>query len=193
MSDVYTAAKKIKEHVMKIAITGHSAGIGQALAKQYESRGHEIVGLSKRHGHNIRNIPRIADLIEPCDMFINNAQAGFAQTELLFEMSRRWKESKKHIMVISTIMTTDPVSFLPEFTEYWCQKTTLETAVQQLRAQQLGIKFTIVRPGDIATNPQKTVPPSADVDHWAETLVNIFDLTNPNLSIRDISLGPRLL
>lgn len=193
MSAVYTAAKTTKEHVMKIAITGHSAGIGQALAKQYEARGHEIIGLSKRHGHNIRNIPKIADHIEPCDMFINNAQAGFAQTELLFEIARRWKQSNKHIMIISTMMTSDPVSFLPEFTEYWCQKTVLETAVQQLRAQKLGIRFTIVRPGDIATNPEKTVPPSADVDQWAETLVNIFDLTNPNLSIPDISLGPRLI
>ena len=43
---------------MKIAITGHSAGIGQALAKQYEARGHEIVGLSKRYGHNIKKIGR---------------------------------------------------------------------------------------------------------------------------------------
>ena len=71
---------------MKIAITGHTAGIGQALAKQYADRGHEIVGLSKREGHNIRVIPKIADLIEPCDVFINNAQAGYAQTELLFEI-----------------------------------------------------------------------------------------------------------
>ena len=32
---------------MKIAITGHTAGIGKALAEQYSNRGHEIVGLSK--------------------------------------------------------------------------------------------------------------------------------------------------
>ena len=81
---------------MKIAITGHSAGIGQALAKQYEARGHEIVGLSKRYGHNIKTIPKIADHIEPCDMFINNAQSGFAQTELLFEMARR-KIGRAHV------------------------------------------------------------------------------------------------
>ena len=64
---------------MKIAITGHTAGIGQALAEAYY--GNEIVGLSKREGNNIRNTLKIADAIEPCDMFINNAQAGFAQTE----------------------------------------------------------------------------------------------------------------
>jgi len=178
---------------MKIAITGHSAGIGQALAKQYELRGHEIIGLSKRNGHNIRNIPKIADLIEPCDMFVNNAQAGYAQTELLFEMSRRWQGTNKHIMIISSMMTEYPVSVLPDMTEYWCQKTALETAVHQLRHQRLGIKFTTVRPGDIATNPQKTVPPSADVNHWAETLANIFDQAGTDLAIQEISLSPRYI
>lgn len=176
---------------MKIAITGHTAGIGRALAEQYQQRGHEIVGLSKREGHNIRNISKIVQHIEPCDMFINNAQSGFAQTELLFEMARCWQGTRKHIMVISTMMTELPASQMPNMIEYWCQKTALETAVSQLRAQQLGIKFTIVRPGDIATSPEKTVPPSADVDRWAETLVKIFELTDPDLTISEISLGPR--
>jgi NAD(P)-dependent dehydrogenase (short-subunit alcohol dehydrogenase family) len=93
---------------MKIAITGHTAGIGQALAKFYSQQGHDIVGLSRREGNNIRNIPKIADQIEPCDVFVNNAQAGYAQTELLFEMAQRWTGTKKRIVVISTMMTQDP-------------------------------------------------------------------------------------
>ena len=76
---------------MKIAITGHTAGIGQALAKEYQLDGHDIVGLSKREGNNIRNVPKICDQIESCDVFVNNAQAGYAQTELLFEMTKRWQ------------------------------------------------------------------------------------------------------
>ena len=72
---------------MKIAITGGTSGIGQALSNQYEHRGHEVLRLSRRTGHNIRVIPKLADAIEPCDVFVNNAQAGYAQTELLFEMA----------------------------------------------------------------------------------------------------------
>ena len=177
---------------MKIAITGHSAGIGQALAKEYTARGHEIIGLSKRYGHNIRIVPKIADLIEPCDMFINNAQAGFAQTELLFEMSKRWENTKKHIVVISTMMAQDPVSVLPgtEMNLYRVQKVALEESVRQLRYARSGLRLTVVRPGNIATSPDKTVPPAADVDHWAKTLIEIFNLASPNLIIPDISLGP---
>lgn len=177
---------------MKIAITGHTAGIGQALARCYTQRGHDIVGLSRRGGHNIRNVPKIADLIEPCDMWINNAQAGFAQTELLFEMANRWQGTRKFIMVISTMMTQDPVSPLPglDMDLYRIQKVALEQSVQQIRNRHIGIRLTIVRPGDIATSSDKTVPPSADVNHWAETLVSIFELVKPDLVIPEISLGP---
>jgi nucleoside-diphosphate-sugar epimerase len=178
---------------MKIAITGHTAGIGQALAKIYQGLGNEIVGLSKREGWNIRNVPKICDQVEPCDMFINNAQAGYAQTELLLEMAQRWSGTNKHIVVISTMMTQSPITPLPglEMDHYRIQKLALEETVKQLRNKQLGIKITIVRPGNIATSPDKTVPPAADVDVWANTLVSIFDLAyQNNMRIPDISLGP---
>jgi NADP-dependent 3-hydroxy acid dehydrogenase YdfG len=178
---------------MKIAITGHTAGIGQALAQIYSQLGHDIVGLSRREGNNIRNIPKIADQIEPCDVFVNNAQAGYAQTELLFEMARRWTGTKKHIIVISTQMTQDPISCLPglDMDQYRIQKVALEQAVQQIRNRQLSIRLTVVRPGNIATSADKTVPPAADVDNWAKTLMDIFEMaTNNNLRVPDISLGP---
>jgi NADP-dependent 3-hydroxy acid dehydrogenase YdfG len=178
---------------MKIAITGHSAGIGQALANEYARRGHDIIGLSKRHGHNIRNVSKIADLIEPCDIFINNAQSGFAQTELLFEMSTRWIGSNKHIISISTMMTQQPVSGFPDIGMdlYRVQKVSLEESIKQLRHRGIGVKLTIVRPGNIATSPDKTVPPAADVNVWAKTLVDIFEIAEPTLRINDISLAPK--
>lgn len=177
---------------MKIAITGHTAGIGAALARCYEQRGHEIVGLSQRHGYNIRNTIRVADMIESCDMWINNAQVGFAQTELLFEMAKRWTGTKKHVMVISTMMTQCPVSVIPglDMDQYRIQKVALEETVNQLRHKHIGLRLTLVRPGNIATSPDKTVPPAADVDHWAETLIRIFELAAPDLVVPDISLGP---
>ena len=178
---------------MKIAITGHTAGIGQALAEQYTRLGHEIVGLSKREGNNIRNIPKICDQIEPCDMFVNNAQAGYAQTELVFEMAKRWTGTRKHIVIVSTQMTQYPISPLPglEMDQYRVQKVALEEAVRQLRNRELGITFTIVRPGNIATSADKTVPPAADVSNWAETLIEILNLATKNkLCIPEISIGP---
>jgi nucleoside-diphosphate-sugar epimerase len=178
---------------LKIAITGHTAVIGQALANEYRLDGHEIVGLSQREGNNIRNTPKICDQIESCDVFVNNAQAGYAQTELLFEMASRWTGTNKHIVVISTMMTQDPVSVLSglDMDQYRVQKVALEEAVHQIRHRRLGIKITIVRPGYIATQPEQTVPPAADVNNWARTLLDLFDMAkNNDLTIPDISLGP---
>ena len=178
---------------MKIAITGHTAGIGQALAQEYTLASHKIVGLSTREGNNIRNIPKICNQIESCDMFINNAQAGYAQTELLFEMANRWQGTGKHILIISSMMTQQPVSSLTglDMDHYRVQKIVLEEAVKQIRNRKLKIKITIVRPGNIATSEDKTVPPAADVNNWARTLINLLDTAeNNNLVIPDISLGP---
>ena len=179
---------------MKIAITGHTGGIGKAFTKLLESRGHEIVGISRRLGENIRRIEHTANLIQPCNMFINNAQTSYAQTELLFEMAQRWTGTKKHIVVISTQMTQDPVSVLPglDMLAYHQQKVTLEEMAKQLRHQRLGVSITIVRPGYIATQSGQTVPPAADVSNWARTLLDVFSIAkNNNLTIPDISLGPQ--
>ena len=177
---------------MKIAITGHTAGIGRALAEAYY--GNEIVGISKRDGNNIRNTPKVADLIEPCDVFVNNAQAGYAQTELLFEMAERWTGTGKTIIVISTMLAQAPVSISGSgMDQYRVQKVALEEAVHQLRYRRLGIKIILVRPGNIATSLDKTVPPAADPDNWARVLVATLRMAEANdLYIPDISLGPQI-
>lgn len=186
---------------MKIAITGHSAGIGQALAKIYEARGHEIVGLSRRNGYNIRSLPKVAGMIEPCDMFINNAQAGFAQTELLVDVWNRWKGQKKIIINISTLMTLSPIAVgNPELNVnsgidlYRIQKLSLEETYKQLGYRSIFPLMTLVRPGAVATHPDnQSAYPHADPTEWAETLVKILDSANPNLWISDISLGVNCL
>jgi len=109
-------------------------------------------------------------------------------------MAHRWSGTHKHIIVISTIMTQDPVSNLPglNMDQYRVQKVALEEAVRQIRNRRLGIKITLVRPGYIATQPGQTVPPAADVNNWARTLLDLIDLAQRNnLRIPDISLGPQ--
>jgi len=175
----------------KIAITGHSAGIGLALSKIYESQGHEIIGLSRRNGYNIRSVPKLTSIIEPCDIFINNAQVGFAQTELLFSVYQAWQQKEKTIINISTLMTSEPASSLPglEMMQYYVQKRTLEEAIVQLRGLHQWPKLCLVKPGGVATQPGQTSPrPYADVDAWAKQIVDILD-AGPDLEVLEIGLG----
>jgi nucleoside-diphosphate-sugar epimerase len=171
----------------KIAITGHTAGIGQAFAKIYEEQGHEVIGLSRRNGYNIRNIPKLLGQIEPCDMLINNAQVGFAQTELLFSVYELWQgKPNKKIINISTLMTSEPSSCLEGFgmLRYHVEKTTLEEAIRQLRANHNWPKLCLVKPGKINTQGDGGI----NVDAWAKRIVSVLDC-EPYMQVEEIAIG----
>lgn len=152
---------------MKVAITGGTAGIGLALTNQFEANGHEVLALSRRNGYNIRSIPKIAGMIETCDMFINNAQAGFAQTELLFEIWRRWEGQTKTIVNISTEMTSLSLPPKQEWDEYLIQKKTLELAEALLTERSVWPKQILIKPGAVATQPGQEPPQYKNVDDYA--------------------------
>lgn len=157
---------------MKIAVTGHSAGIGRAFARTYEAHGHEVIGLSRRNGYNIRSLLKVAAMIEPCDLFINNAQVGFAQTELLWEVWRRWQGQDKIIVNISTQMVSMQYAPKIEWDEYLIQKKTLELAQETMMYRSELPRLILERPGAIATQPGQTVPPYMDVDEYAKEVVD---------------------
>jgi NADP-dependent 3-hydroxy acid dehydrogenase YdfG len=178
---------------MNIAITGHSAGIGQAFARIFEEQGHKIMGLDQRNGYNIRSVPTVAAMIEPCDWFINNAQDGFAQTELLIEVYRLWKDiPNKRIINISTIMTSHPVSTLPglELLAYRIQKKALEETHHQLRFLETWPKLTLIKPGAVATQLVEDIDmKKANVDEWVSTVVRILEAAEPNLEVTELTLS----
>ena len=180
---------------MRIAITGHTAGIGQAFAKTLSSRGHEIVGISRRTGDNIRRTEHVANLVAPCDLFINNAQEQYAQTELLYAVWKRWRGiENKHIWNISTQMATQPINGMPDgqnditMSAYRNQKLALEEASRQLRFKDSWPCISIIRPGGVATQAQFDNSSKADVDQWAQSIIDIFS-HNENISISEISIG----
>jgi hypothetical protein len=153
---------------MKIAITGGTAGIGLSLATIFETNGHEVVALSRRNGYNIRSLPKVASMIEPCDMFVNNAQVGFVQTELLFEVWRRWQGQTKTIVNISTQMTDFNLPPKQEWDEYLVQKKALEIADELLTERNIWPRQIMIRPGNIATQPGQEPPLYQDVDNYAQ-------------------------
>ena len=179
---------------MKIAITGHTAGIGQAFTKILESRGHKIIGISRRTGENIRRVEHTANLIESCDMFINNAQTQYAQTELLYAVWQRWQGQEKYIWNISTQMTEQPINGTPDgqndltMSQYRNQKLALEEASRQLKFKNRWPEISIIRPGGIATQETFDNTNKANVDLWAGSIVDIFAL-NENIDISEISVG----
>lgn len=181
---------------MKIAITGHTAGIGRAFAQYLSKRGNDIVGLSKRDGNNIRNTPKIVEKIIGCDMWINNAQSGYAQTELLYKVVEVWGHDRsKMIWTISTMMTQHLV--VPDIEglsacslyEYKNQKRALEDAFYQLKHHK--VRMCLIRPGAVATQSYNQAGVNAaDVDQWVSAICGYYlTAREHSLWIEEISLG----
>ena len=179
---------------MKIAITGHTAGIGKSFAKQLAQRGHSIIGISRRDGENIRRVPHTASLIEPCDLFINNAQTEYYQTELLYEVWSRWQGQEKYIWNISTMMTESPINSQPDgqndltMSQYRNQKLALEEASRQLRFKKSLPQISVIRPGGVATQKHFDNTKKANVDVWVKSVIDTF-CHNNNIIISEISIG----
>lgn len=168
---------------MQIAITGHKRGIGKAFAEQLEHRGHQIVGISRSDGENIRRVPHTASIIEPCDLFINNAISMYAQTELLFEVWHRWRDIKEvhHIWNISTkVCEWDEDKQIEGLTmresmEYRNQKMALELAHVQLHSQASNIRMQLLRPGAVNTQSFSS-PDSISADDYVKGVLDSQDI-----------------
>ena len=191
---------------MKIAITGHTHGIGKAFAEQLAERGHEIIGISRRDGENIRRIEHTANLIDTCKLFINNAQSYYAQTELLYAVWKRWYTlaSQHYIWNISTMMTEEPINSTPEgleyieMSQYRTQKLALEEATKQLQHKSSWPKNSIIRPGAVETSDIKKeeefikscgeVMEKSDVNVWVKSVIDTF-AQHQNIHVSELSIG----
>lgn len=66
---------------MKIVITGHTKGIGKAIADHFKE--FEVIGLSRSNGYDIdRNFDKVVEKIKGADLFINNAYRDQQQLKL---------------------------------------------------------------------------------------------------------------
>ena len=87
---------------MKIALTGHSNGLGQALF-EFLSQKYEVIGFSRSNGYDIKNNSDREKIIKEskdCDIFINLVHNYYHQADLLFEFHRAWSGEKKLIICI---------------------------------------------------------------------------------------------
>ena len=89
---------------MKIGITGHTSGLGQALYDLLSIE-HEVYGFALENGHDIgidQHIDKIIDQIKDFDCFINNAYHNSGQTELLIKLYKKWYGLEKTIVHIGS-------------------------------------------------------------------------------------------
>tara|TARA_B110000971_G_scaffold192930_1_gene205542 strand:+ start:3431 stop:3952 length:522 start_codon:yes stop_codon:yes gene_type:complete len=89
----------------RIAVTGHTRGFGKYMFEHLSEEGNLTSGFSRSTGYDItkrddRN--SIIRQVKDCDIFINCAQEGFNQTELLYDLFEIWGDQKKLIINIGS-------------------------------------------------------------------------------------------
>jgi|APCry1669192269_1035402.scaffolds.fasta_scaffold03132_5 NADP-dependent 3-hydroxy acid dehydrogenase YdfG len=105
----------------KIAITGHTWGIGRAIFSYFRKDPTNIViGFSRSNGFDISDSSKRQEIIKQsidCDIFVNNANVedDDSQLYMLEEMFNCWEGQNKTIINISSICGTtelveDPLS-----------------------------------------------------------------------------------
>lgn len=89
---------------MKIGITGHTSGIGKGLYDVLGAK-HDVQGFSRTNGYDISTTQHeIIEQIKDFDIFINNAQKDNYQTLLFNKIFKLWKNQKKTIVNIGSIV-----------------------------------------------------------------------------------------
>lgn len=137
---------------MKYAITGHSAGIGQALYNFLPN----AVGFSRSNGYDItdsKSRQQIVQQCNNCDVFINNAFNEFGQTYMLLDMFHSWKNTDKTIVNVGSVIAEDTTVLknYEHLLEYQIQKKSLKVLHNDLSNLNYSVKLKYVYFGYVGT------------------------------------------
>lgn len=95
---------------MKIVITGHTSGVGEATFSLLKSLGHTVIGLSRSNNYDINDVDRVVNKIiaEDPDVFINNAYSKNTQTEILKKVYEKFSNKEKFIINVCSVASLIP-------------------------------------------------------------------------------------
>jgi short-subunit dehydrogenase len=131
---------------MKIAITGHTSGLGKNLYDEL-IKTHEVTGMSRANGYDLSvNIEKFVS--EDFDIYINNAHLSYTQTDLLYRLFAKNKNRECTIINIGSVSSDgnkDAVN------EYAVQKSALEKASLQLQLIDSDCKVLLLKLGRMNT------------------------------------------
>lgn len=127
---------------MKVAITGHTRGIGAGL---YQHLSPNAIGFSKSTGYDISSASDRAKIVlesKDCNIFINNAHSGFSQTLLLIDLFREWKHLDKTIINIGSRVTENKMpEHRHDLLNYQAEKLALKHMTDSLQGWRCKVLY----------------------------------------------------
>jgi hypothetical protein len=172
---------------MIVAITGHTKGIGLAVATVL-SKDHTIIGLSRSNGYHLDDITTIINAGEHADIFINNAYHKYQQCYILQQLANMWKGTDKQIVNIGSACVNYPrleSELDNDPWEYRDHKTALEKLFRKLVKENNACVMNLINPGAVDTDMIK---------HLSGTKLDPMDVANAvqlllgNKKIKELTL-----
>ena len=189
---MFYALENKKDNKLKYAITGHTNGIGKAFSELPEVKDN-FIGFSKSNGYNIKDVEDRRKIIKESidyDVFINNAYTLYYQTDLLYELHKKWKDSDKIIINMGS-NTTDGMKDFPH--TYTAHKASLETASLQLSNTKDICRVALLKFGYVGTErilkymkPEHYIP----VEDAAKIIYQTVEWAN-KYNVRTMTILPR--
>ena len=126
----------------KIAIIGHTRGIGKAIADLYRKKKYTVVGLSSSNGYDLQcSQVEIMEQLDDCRLIVLNAYVGRGQMTLLKRIYGKYLfEDKKVVVITSTSGTpigADEELYNAEYVDYCKNKKTLIGYIEELQQELL--------------------------------------------------------
>jgi len=153
---------------MKILMTGHTKGLGKFMHDYFVSNGHEVEGISRSNGYDLKNQETINYIIASADnfdLFINNTYQFERQLELV-------KALQNKIPIVSFGSIASLFSKNVEWNIYGKYKKELEDYHRELSsAGNKNILLINITESTIENHPQSII---STIEHWLE---------NPNITL----------
>jgi short-subunit dehydrogenase len=168
---------------MKVAITGHTNGIGLGLYNYFIDQGHEVLGFSRSNGYTMPDAnERILEQIIDCDMFINNSEPIESQTYFLKQLWPLWWDKEKTMFIIGSVLARIPNKH-EEFYISQIQKKMLDLETRKVSFDmrpERKLIITAIHPSYVKTNlhSEYGVPDAPDeVTLSVQEVVDVVDMT----------------
>lgn len=172
---------------MKIFVTGHTSGIGQAVYNLAKEKGYTVAGGSRSTGFDISN-PDVYPQILEYDVLVNNAYHHSGQLDLLKYIHSHWTNSPKRIINVGSwhkdTLLGRPLSRL----NYNVAKKALETYSFWISDNETLCKSMMYNPGYVDTplaregiedwpvaNQQRVLAQTMDPKECAKTIMFMIE------------------
>ena len=171
----------------KIAVIGHTKGIGKAIADLYKRKKYEIVGLSRTTGYDLEtDQEKIMEKLKDCELIVVNAYAKFGQYHLLKRIYSKFHHHYKKVVVITSTSGTpqgkDEDNYGADYNEYCWHKEHLIKYVSELQEELFNKPLSVydVCPDVVDTDMIKGMwegLPKLTVEEIADTVRYCFEST----------------